>query len=77
MAFKHKAKKTSLQIIIQENLDNNEDPKRNILRSNLHGKKKKDKISGNLEHGDLGRGWMEKGEARRGAEKNVKLNKNE
>ena len=35
--FKHKAKKTSLQITIPENLDNNEDPKRDLHRSNLHG----------------------------------------
>ena len=36
--FKHKAKKTSLQFIIPENLDSNEDPKRDIHGSNLHGK---------------------------------------
>ena len=36
--FKHKAKKTSLQITIPENLDNNEDTKRDLHRSNLHGK---------------------------------------
>ena len=38
VVFKHKAKKTSLQITIPENLDNNEDPKRYIYESNLHGK---------------------------------------
>ena len=31
-------KKTSLQITIPENLDNNEDSKRDLHRSNLHGK---------------------------------------
>ena len=36
--FKHKAEKTSLQFTIPENLDNKEDPKRDIHRSNLHGK---------------------------------------
>ena len=36
--FRHKGKKTSLQITIPENLDNNEDPKRDIHRPNLHGK---------------------------------------
>ena len=36
--LKHKAKRTSSQITIPEKLDNNEDPKRNIHRSNLHGK---------------------------------------
>ena len=36
--FKHKAKKTSLQTTIPENLDNHEDSKRDIHRSNLHGK---------------------------------------
>ena len=36
--FKHKAKKTSLQFTIPENLDNDEDPKRDIHGSNLHGK---------------------------------------
>ena len=35
--FKHKAKKTSLQTTISENLDN-EDPKRDVHRPNLHGK---------------------------------------
>ncbi len=34
----NKAKKTSLQITIPENLDNDEDPKRDIHGSNLHGK---------------------------------------
>ena len=36
--FKHKAKKTSLQITTPKNLDINEDTKRNIHRSNLRGK---------------------------------------
>ena len=36
--FKQKAKKTSLQTIIPENLDSNEDTKRDLYRSNLHGK---------------------------------------
>ena len=31
-------KKTSLQITTPENLDNNEDSKRDLHRSNLHGK---------------------------------------
>ena len=39
--FKQKAKKSSLQIIIPENLDKNEDPKRDIHGSNMHEKKKK------------------------------------
>ena len=39
--FKHKAKKTRLQITIPENLDNNEDPKRDILKSYLQGKYEK------------------------------------
>ena len=35
--IKHKIKKkNSWQITIPENLDNNEDPKRDIYRSNLH-----------------------------------------
>ena len=38
VALRHKAKKTSLQITIPENLDNKEDPKRDIHISNLHGK---------------------------------------
>ena len=38
MVFKHKVKKTSPQITIPENLDNNEDPKRDIYESNLHEK---------------------------------------
>ena len=38
VAFRHKAKKTNLQFTIPENLDNNEDPKRHIHTSNLHGK---------------------------------------
>ena len=37
-AFKHKAKKTILQVTIPENLDNYEDPKRDIHGSNLHEK---------------------------------------
>ena len=37
-AFGHKAKKTSLQFTIPENLENNEDPKKDIHGSNLHGK---------------------------------------
>ena len=36
--FKHKAKKTSPQITIPENIDSNEDPKRHIHGSNLHAK---------------------------------------
>ena len=36
--FRHKTKKTSLQFTIPEKLDNNEDPKRAIHGSNLHGK---------------------------------------
>ena len=36
--FRHKAKKISLQFTIPENLDNNEDPKRDIQGSNHHGK---------------------------------------
>ena len=36
--FTHKAKNTSLQFTITENLDNNEDPKRDIKASKLHGK---------------------------------------
>ena len=36
--FKHKAKKANLKTTIPENLDNNEDPKRDIHRSNLHRK---------------------------------------
>ena len=39
--FKHKTKKISLQITVPENLDKNEDSKRDMHRSNLHGKKKK------------------------------------
>ena len=39
--FKHKAKKASLQTTITENLDNNADTKRDLHRSNLHGKLKK------------------------------------
>ena len=38
VAFRHKAKKTSLQITIPENSDNNEDTKRDIHRFNLYGK---------------------------------------
>ena len=41
VVFKHKAKKTSLQITVPENLDNNADTKRDLNRSNLHGKKEK------------------------------------
>ena len=36
--FKHKVKESNPQITILENLDNNEDPKRDLHRSNLHGK---------------------------------------
>ena len=36
--FKHKAKKVSLQTTISENLDNNADTKRDLHRSNVHGK---------------------------------------
>ena len=36
--FLNKAKKTSLQLPVPENLDNNEDPKRDIHTSNLHWK---------------------------------------
>ena len=47
VVFKHKAKKASLQTTIPENSDNNADTKRDLHRSNLHGKQKveKDKIS--------------------------------
>ena len=38
MSFRHKAEQTRLQFTITENLDNNEDPKRYIDRSNQHGK---------------------------------------
>ena len=38
VVFRHKAKKTSPQITVPENLDNNEDPERYIHRSNLHRK---------------------------------------
>ena len=41
VVFKHKAKKASLQTTIPENLDNNEDTRRDLYRSNLHGKQKK------------------------------------
>ena len=34
----HKGKKISPQITIPENLDNNEDPQRDVHGSNLHGK---------------------------------------
>ena len=51
--FKHKAKKASLQITIPENLDNNEDSKRDKNGINLHGRKK---YKMNLEHGDHERG---------------------
>ena len=36
--FKHKAKKTRLQITTPKNLDNNDDTKRDLHRFNLHGK---------------------------------------
>ena len=44
--FKNKAKKTSLQTTIPENLDKNMDAKRDLHRYNLHGKQKveKDKV---------------------------------
>ena len=47
MVFKHKAKKTSLQITLPENLDNNEDPKRDTHGSNLHkgSRKRQDLLS--------------------------------
>ena len=37
VTFRHKAKKTSLKFIILGNLDNKENPKRDIYGSNLHG----------------------------------------
>ena len=70
MVFKHNTKKTSPEITIPDNLDNN-DPRRDIHRKDLH-----------WQHGDLGRGLKGKveagrGEAGRGAEKNVELDKNQ
>ena len=38
VVFKRKSKKVSLQTTIPENLDNNEDTKRDLYRSNLHEK---------------------------------------
>ena len=43
--FKHKTTRNSSQITISENVDNNEDPKRDIHRSNLPGKLKKTRSS--------------------------------
>ena len=37
IVFRHKAKKPVYKLV-SENLDNNEDPKKDIHRSNLHGK---------------------------------------
>ena len=48
MAFRHKAKKTSLQLTIPENIDNSEDPKRDLHGSNLHGKRKRQDLLSKL-----------------------------
>ena len=75
MIFRHKAKKTSLQITITENLDNNEDPRRNINGSNLNGSKKRQDLLSKLGAWEP---WVRikgKGEEEKGAEKNVELYK--
>ena len=41
MTFRHKQRRTSLQFIIPENLDNSKYPKRDLYGSKLHGKQKK------------------------------------
>ena len=41
VTFSHKEKNNSLQFTTPENLDNKENPKRDIYGSNLHGKQKK------------------------------------
>ena len=43
--FRHKTKKTSLQITIPKNLDNNEYPKRDIYRIYMGSSKKQDILS--------------------------------
>ena len=43
VAFRHKAEKNQPTIPNPRELDNKEDPKRDIHVSNLHGKKKKTK----------------------------------
>ena len=48
MAFRHKAKKTSLQFTIPENLDNNEDPKRDIHGLIYMGSRKIQDLLGEL-----------------------------
>ena len=77
MVFKHKAKKISLQTTIPENLDNNEDTRRDLHGSNLHGKQKAERQDLLSKLGAWGLwGRVEgRGEAGRGKEKNVELNK--
>ena len=78
MVFKHKAKKASLQTTIPENLDNNEDTKRDLHRSNSHGSRKIQDLPSKLGAWGLwGRVEGRRGEAGRGAEKTLELNKNQ
>ena len=81
MVFKYKAKKACLQTTIPENLDNNEDTKRD-LHDLIHmgNRKRQDLLSklgawGPWGRFEGGRGETGRGEAERGAEKNVELNK--
>ena len=78
MVFKQEIQKTSLQTTIPENLDNNEDGKRDIHRPNLQGSRKRQYLPSKLKAWVLlGGGLNRGGRARRGAEKNVELNKNQ
>ena len=48
MTFRHKSKKTSLQFTIPENLDNNDDHKRDIHGSNQLGSRKRQELLSKL-----------------------------
>ena len=76
MVFKQKAKKTSSQITISENLDNNEDPKRDIDVIYMGSRKRQDLLSKLGAWGPWER-VEGKGKTGRGAEKDVEYNKNQ
>ena len=73
MVFKHKVKKTSPEITIPENLDN-EDLRETYMDLIYMGSRIRQDLLSKLGACDHGRGLKGRGEVERVAEKNVELN---
>ena len=74
MVLKLKAKKISQQVTIPENLDNMSTLRDTYIDIIYMGNRKRQDLL-SRKHRDLGSGFKGRGEAGRGSEKNVELNK--